>query len=207
MDPLETLLRPLVVLINRQIRATTPAREACQEIAASVIAIRVKNSALATYFHISEDEITLTGRYAEEPDVVITGSLLALTQLATPAAAEAIRDGTVELHGDARIAQSLERLLRYAKPDIEEELSVLLGDTAARNIGEFARRARKWGEDARETMQQNIREYLQEESRAVPSRQEIDDFRNNVHALRDDVARIEARLNRLIDSRSLKGER
>ena len=207
MDPLETLLRPLVVLINRQIRATTPAREACQEIAASVIAIRVKNSALATYFHISEDEITLTGRYAEEPDVVITGSLLALTQLATPAAAEAIRDGTVELHGDARIAQSFERLLRYAKPDIEEELSVLLGDTAARNIGEFARRARKWGEDARETMQQNIREYLQEESRAVPSRQEIDDFRNNVHALRDDVARIEARLNRLIDSRSLKGER
>lgn len=197
MDPLETLLRPLVALINRQIRATTPAREICQDIAGSVIAIRVKDSGLATYFHIRDDRISLTGRYTGEPDVVINGSLLMLARLATPSATAAIRDGSVELHGDAHIAQQFQRLLHYARPDIEEELSTLLGDTAAQNLGNFARRARAWGEDARETMRQNISEYLQEESRAVPSQTEVEMFRQNVNTLRDDVARFEARLNRL----------
>ena len=42
-------------------------------------------------------------------------------------------------------------------------------------------------------MQQNIGEYLQEESRTVPGRHETDTFRDQVNALRDDVARCEAR--------------
>jgi ubiquinone biosynthesis protein UbiJ len=43
----------------------------------------------------------------------------------------------------------------------------------------------------------NIREYLQEESRDVPSRYEVDRFVSDVNALRDDVDRLEARINRL----------
>jgi ubiquinone biosynthesis protein UbiJ len=206
MDPLATLLRPLVTLINRQIRATTPAQEICREIAGNVVAIRVSDSSLATYFHIQEDGITMTGRYTSEPEVVISGSLLSLAKLATPSATQAIRDGSVELHGDARVAQSFQQLLRYARPDIEEELSGLLGDAAANSIGNFARRARDWGENARQTMHQNISEYLQEESRAVPSRDEVSAFRDEVNTLRDDVARFEARLNKLVVSQtSTKG--
>lgn len=202
MDPLETLLRPLVALMNRQIHATTPARDICREITGNVVAVRVSDSSLATYFHIGDDGVTMTGRYTEEPDVIITGSLLSLARLATPSATEAIRDGSVSLHGDARVAQSFQQLLHYSRPDIEEELSSLVGDSAAHSIGVFARRAREWGESARDTMQQNISEYLQEESRAVPSRQEVDVFRHDVATLRDDVARFEARLNRLIVSRA-----
>jgi ubiquinone biosynthesis protein UbiJ len=46
-------------------------------------------------------------------------------------------------------------------------------------------------------MASNIREYLQEESRDVPSRYEVERFAQQVDSLRDDVARLEARLNRL----------
>ena len=203
MDPLETLLRPLVALINRQIHATTPAREICREIAGSVVAVRVSDSSLATYFHIDDNGVTMTGRYIDEPDVIITGSLLSLARLATPSATEAIRDGSVSLHGEARVAQSFQQLLRYARPDVEEELSNLIGDSAAHTLGVFARRAREWGISARETMQQNISEYLQEESRAVPSRDEVEAFQHDVETLRDDVARFEARLNKMIVSQSV----
>jgi ubiquinone biosynthesis protein UbiJ len=44
----------------------------------------------------------------------------------------------------------------------------------------------------------NIREYLQEESRAAPSRYEVDRFTKDIGTLRDDVDRLEARLNRLV---------
>ena len=44
----------------------------------------------------------------------------------------------------------------------------------------------------------NIREYLQEESRDVPTRYEVDRFTKQVGTLRDDVERVAARLNRLV---------
>jgi ubiquinone biosynthesis protein UbiJ len=50
-------------------------------------------------------------------------------------------------------------------------------------------------------MGDNIREYLQEESRDTPSRYEVERFTAKVNTLRDDVARVEARLNRLLDNR------
>ena len=55
-------------------------------------------------------------------------------------------------------------------------------------------------------MRQNLSEYLQEESRAVPSRHEVDTFRQQVDTLRDDVARFEARLNWLAASRPATGD-
>ena len=44
-------------------------------------------------------------------------------------------------------------------------------------------------------MSDNVREYLQEESRDVPSRYEVERFADEVGRLRDDVDRLEARIN------------
>ena len=85
-------------------------------------------------------------------------------------------------------------LLYHGKPDLEEELAGFIGDSAAHGIGEFSRRLRSWSQDAARTMSQNVGEYLQEESDAVPSRSEMSAFRKSVGRLRDDVARFEARL-------------
>jgi len=202
MDPLQALLRPLTVLMNRQIAVTTPARELCSELDGGVVAVRVRDTGLAAYFLIHGDGIDLAGASTREPDVVVSGSLLSLARLATPNAAEAIREGNVELSGDARIAQGFQRLLRYAKPDIEEELSAVIGDSAAHGLSQFARQLKEWGSEARATLQQNFAEYLQEESGALPSRADMERFRNDVSVLRDDVARMEARLKRLAASRA-----
>ena len=197
MSQLETLLRPLAALLNRQIQAKTPARELCAELEDRVFAVRVTDTALAMYIIVGPGEIFLTNEYSDEPDVVISGSLLSLARLAGPDGDTAIRDGTVDLTGDAVLAQQFQDLLRYGRPDLEEELSAAVGDVVAHTIGEFARDAGRWGKAARSTLRQNVGEYLQEESRVVPSRYETDAFRKQVETLRDDVARFEARLKRL----------
>ncbi|MGB5165181.1 MAG: hypothetical protein WBN61_07990, partial [Woeseiaceae bacterium] len=56
----------------------------------------------------------------------------------------------------------------------------------------------RWARAARSTMGANVREYLQEESGDVPSRYEVEKFTTQVSVLRDDVARVEARINRLL---------
>jgi ubiquinone biosynthesis protein UbiJ len=194
MPSLEALLRPAASMINRQIAAKSPARQLCAGLAGRVMALRVSNTALAMYLVADENQVMLSAAYNEDPDVVITGSLLALTRLAGPDGDAMIRDGEVELIGDALVAQQFQKLLRYGRPDIEEELSGVVGDVAAHGIGEFIRSVGEWGRQARDTMRQNVGEYLQEESRSVPSRDEVDAFRGQVDALRDDVARFEARI-------------
>ena len=197
MSPLEAVLRPITSLLNRNIRETTPARELCSKLDGKVIAIRVSNTALAAWFVIHEDMLELVTDYEDEPDVLISGSLLTLARMTGESGIGALRDGSLELTGDAHTAERFQRLLSLAKPDPEEELSGLVGDAAAHRLGELARGIGNWARDARSTMEANIREYLQEESRDAPSRYEVDRFADDVDTLRDDVDRLEARINRL----------
>lgn len=197
MNPLEAALGPVARVLNRNIQATTPARELCKKLAGTVVAIRVRNTALTAWFIVHDDMLELTTEAELEPDVLISGSLLTLASMAGEAGARSIRAGSLELTGDPILAEEFQQLLSYAKPDLEEELSGLVGDAAAHQLGEIARGLGNWSREARSTMGENIREYLQEESRDLPSRYEVDRFAENVSALRDDVDRLEARIRRL----------
>lgn len=196
-SPLEVLLRPVARILNRNIAETTPARELAGELSGCTVAIRARDTAINMYFEFDDDVVALNTEYAEDPDVLITGSLVTLTRMLGGAGESAIRDGDVELTGDAATAQRFQKLLDFAKPDIEEELSHIIGDVAAHRLAEFARGVGNWARETRSTMGSNVREYLQEESREVPSRYEVERFTQQVGALRDDVERVAARLSRL----------
>ncbi len=196
-DPLEALLRPIAEVLNRNIAETTSARELATQLDGKTVAIRVRDTALAMYFVFDQDIVTLATEFDADPDVVITGSLVALARMAGGAGAQAIRDGNIDLTGDAATAQRFQDLLDHAKPDIEEELSRVIGDVAAHQLAEFARGVGLWVRGARSTMGDNVREYLQEESRDLPTRYEVEKFGQQVGELRDDVERIAARLKRL----------
>ena len=195
--PLEVLLRPVADVLNRNIAETTPARELAAELNGATIAIRARDTALNMYFIFDEDVVVLSIDYSDEPDVVITGSLVTLARMMGGAGEAAIRGGDVDLTGDAATAQRFQKLLDFAKPDLEEELSRVIGDVAAHRLAEFARGVGNWARETRSTMGNNVREYLQEESREVPTRYEVDRFTKQVGTLRDDVERIAARLSRL----------
>ena len=199
-SPLQALLRPIADILNRNIAEITPAREIAAELNGTTVAIRVRDTALGAYFVFDDDVVALCAAYTGDPDVVITGSLITLARMMKGSGEAAIRSGDVDLTGDAATAQRFQKLLDLARPDIEEELSRVIGDIAAHRIAEVARGVGQWARDARSTMGGNIREYLQEESRDVPTRYEVDRFTKQVGTLRDDVERIAARLKRLESS-------
>lgn len=197
MNPLEFLMQTIARVLNRNIHESTPARELCAQLDGKVIAIRVRDTALAGYFEIADGAVELHTEHDGDADVAITGSIVTLALMAGE---DSIRDGSLDLAGDAATAQRFQQLLEHAKPDIEEELSTFIGDAAAHTLGEFARAFGRWARDARSTMRDNIREYLQEESREVPSRYEVDRFSRDVGKLRDDVDRLAARIERFTSS-------
>jgi ubiquinone biosynthesis protein UbiJ len=115
-------------------------------------------------------------------------------RLLGPQPEAALRTGSVHIHGDAEVAQTFSELLKAARPDLEEELSRLIGDVAAHQIGNAARSLVGFAQRSVTTFTQNISEFLQEEGRDVPSRTEAEEFIRDVDRLRDDVDRIEARI-------------
>jgi ubiquinone biosynthesis accessory factor UbiJ len=105
--------------------------------------------------------------------------------------------GGLRIEGDAEVAQAFRDLMQAAKPDVEEELSRLIGDVAAHQLSRFAQDAMDLGRRIGRTFAQNVSEFLQEESRDVVTRVEVDEFNHAVDKLRDDVERAAARLERL----------
>jgi ubiquinone biosynthesis accessory factor UbiJ len=197
MDALDAVLRPIATVLNRNIDESTPARELAAQLDGRTIGIRVRDSALAMYFTIDSGVVALHAECAAEPDVVVTGPLLKLARMAGKGGDRAIRDGSLQLTGSARTAKAFQALLGHARPDPEEALSRLVGDTASHRLGNIARGVRDWARASRSTLTANVREYLQEESRDLPSRQEVEHFSRQLDTLRDDVDRAAARLDRL----------
>jgi len=197
MDALEALFRPISNILNRNIAEITPARELCGRLEKKTVAVRVRDTALALSFGFDDNVMTLSTELPDDPDVVISGSLVTLAKVARGGGQTELRDGSLDVTGNAAVADAFRELLGYAKPDIEEELSGFIGDAAAHRLGELARIVGNWAREARDTMGANIREYLQEESRDLPSRYEVERFTRALNVLRDDVDRAEARLKRL----------
>lgn len=138
---------------------------------------------------------------AAAADTTISGSLPALLQLFKGGTIRDLQGTTggrrAQIRGDAEIANRYRELFLLARPDPEEELSRWIGDIAARRLSQFARRALAAARRVRRTAGENIAEYLQEESRDLVNKTELEEFLRGVDAVRDIAERIEARLKRL----------
>lgn len=131
---------------------------------------------------------------AAAANATISGSLPALLQLFKGGGT---RRPAAQVRGDAEIANLYRELFALARPDPEEELSRWIGDMPARRISRFAAHAREYLLRAGRTAGENIAEYLQEESRDLVNKTELDEFLRGVDRMRETADRIEARLARL----------
>jgi ubiquinone biosynthesis protein UbiJ len=125
---------------------------------------------------------------------VISGSVPALLQMLKGGASSAQTRSSVQIRGDAEIANAYRELFAAARPDLEEELSRWVGDMPARHLSQLARSVRTWARRARRTAAENIAEYLQEEGRDLVTKTELDEFLRGVDGVREGVDRIEASL-------------
>ena len=123
------------------------------------------------------------------PDAEISGSLLNLAALAGSHPEEVIQRGDVTIRGDAEVAQKFRELAMLLKPDVEEELSRLIGDTPAHQALRLVRMATGFGRRAAQTGVRNVAEYLAHERGDLVPRAEAEDFYRGVERLREDLDR------------------
>jgi ubiquinone biosynthesis accessory factor UbiJ len=152
------------------------------------------------------DGLQVFGAYEGEPDCLLRGSPLALARMGLAERKEdQLFGGEVQIEGDTRLAQEFGAFLGGLDVDWEEQLSRLVGDPIAHQVGSGLRMVADWGRKSSDTLNQDLKEYLQEEGRLVPTAYEVQGFLDRVDTLRDDVERLAARIERLARGRQGSG--
>jgi ubiquinone biosynthesis protein UbiJ len=194
------LISTLENVLNRGLPRSPRAQQLCAElegrrllIVAAGAQIRVESSGAALKLS-GVDAETLT---SAPPDATISGGPLSLLALAGSTPEAVLQRGDVRIEGDAELAQKFRELALLLRPDLEEELSLVLGDVPAHQIGRYARVLAGWTHKAATTTVRNLAEYLGHERRDGVSRNEAEPFLRSVDSLREDVDRLAARIDLL----------
>jgi ubiquinone biosynthesis protein UbiJ len=195
MSAIDKTLQPFINMLNKQIVEKTPAFNLSKELEGKIISMKIKDTEHHINFIMTENKLR-TYNNTDDHDVQITASLLTFTSLIKNNPEDAVRDGLLNFQGDIGIGQKFQQLMRYTKPDLEEELSFLVGDMAAHSIGSVNSKISHWIKDSKNVIEQNISEYLQEEQKILPSQYEFNKFQTAVNKLRDDVDRIEIKFKK-----------
>ena len=145
-------------------------------------------------FLILEDGRLASPSAAAEPEVRI--ALPAMAPLLMLQGSEAVMR-EARLEGSANFAEALGFVIRNLRWDVEEDLSKLVGDIAAHRLVGGARDAVAWHQEAARRLAENLAEYFTEEDPQIARRTAIADFLTDVDRLRDDLARLEKRVQRL----------
>jgi ubiquinone biosynthesis protein UbiJ len=196
-NPLNVVFGQLNAAMNRNVEQSARATAIAQQLDGRALALEFAGTPVTLFFRVADGRIAIGLRDDDDAaDATLTGSPLSLLSMVGPDAEERFRGSSIRIAGDAEVAQRFRDLLQQAQPDLEEELSRVVGDVAAHQVASFARGFFDWGRKAADSFSANVAEYLQEEGRDVPVRVEVEEFLESVDQLREATDRLEARLAR-----------
>lgn len=137
-------------------------------------------------------------------DTVIRSSPLGLIRLSLLPASKmrSLFNDDISISGDVELGQSVKKLFDEMDIDWEGHLARFTGDVVAYQVGSFFRQGFAFKRQMSDSVRHNLTEYLQEELRVFPPREEINDFFKDVDDLSLRVERLAAHVNQLLKSAS-----
>jgi len=192
------LLVALEQTLNRIVALDPEGAQRLASLQGKVICIELKGFGTRIYVIPAANRLQIFGAYDAEPDCVMRGAPIVLARMGMAERKEdSLFSGQVQIDGDTGLAQDFGDFIGALEIDWEEQLSRLTGDPIAHQIGSGVRSVSRWGRRSFDVLAEDLKEYLQEEGRVLPTRYELDAFLSGVDTLRDDCERLSARLERL----------
>ncbi|MBR0567366.1 SCP2 sterol-binding domain-containing protein [Azoarcus sp. L1K30] len=146
-------------------------------------------------FSVSSDGHLASCSSDEEPDVCLQLPL-SETSRALTGGIEALMS-KVRISGNAEFADALGFVFRHLRWDLEEDLSHMIGDIAAHRVVNTGIALGAAQKRLATNLSGNLVEYLTEEVPMLTTRAMLPRFDEDIRALRDAVARLEKRVDRL----------
>jgi ubiquinone biosynthesis protein UbiJ len=194
----ERLLAHLGYAIARLLEFDPDTAKALAALEGRVVAIEIEGIARRLFLVPGNHGLSMRFEHADTPQVRMRGTVSDFLTLARSRLRnEPIPAGTIEIIGDLSTAQHVQDIVNRLDIDWEEMLAHLLGDTAARKLGNLVRDLGAWLRTSQQSMELNVSEYVHFETEVVPEREAVDAFMQNVDTLRADSDRLAERVKRL----------
>lgn len=110
----------------------------------------------------------------------------------------------VAVSGDSEFAEALNYVCRNLRWDAEEDLARVFGDIVAHRMMQTGETLRQWGAQAGDNLARSFAEYWTEEQPLIARASDVEKFNRDVDRLRDDVARLEKRVEDLLNRQDAK---
>ncbi|MCP4125593.1 MAG: hypothetical protein GY753_00855 [Gammaproteobacteria bacterium] len=184
--------------INQHISMDQNAGAQMAQLHGRVIALEVLGTGHTLYLVPGPEMIQLLSSYEGEPDCLLQGSPLTITQLRRPVPeGEDPVPTDMRVSGESELAQQFCRILRGVEINWEAYLSQYTGSLIAGEVSKAIDFAAYWRDHIIDTLNRDLREYLQEEGAVLPTQHEIDAFGNGVLQLEQRLRQLQQRIERL----------
>lgn len=191
MSAFENALNTFISLDSQSAKYLTP-------LAGKVISITIHPFNETLYLCPTADSIQILDYSSVKADTQLTGTAFAFGLMGISSnPMRAIFSGNVKIEGDMHLGKKFQELFAKLDINIEPVLARYTGETIANKLTQLFRSGKNWSNETIETFNLNLSEFLQEETRDLPSAPEIDIYYTQVDKLRTDYDRLQSRIERL----------
>ena len=185
-------LQPILYAVNRLLASEPWAIETLKPYIGKSVSLLLGPFSL-TLVMSSQVRFALA-KSALTPDLTVTLPAAEISALAmAPERASAL----LKIEGDSDFAQALSLVANNLRPDLEEQLSRVFGDALSVRIVAGFNAFTATVRGSRRRAAENVAEYLLEEQPLLIRVRDVDDLSAQLRALRDDLARLEKRIEHL----------
>lgn len=195
--------RTLQVALNRVAALDPDLRGALTKLDGRRIGVRLTGAELAFDIVVRDGALRVEPPLHPEDtsarsDLSIAATPFLLLAMAMPREGDTLPPGKVEIAGDAELARRMEKLARDFAPDFEAAFARAFGEVLGVPIARAFRDATQWLREGAEHAATDTADWLRDDARLVVPRGEMDDFLDEIDALRERVERLDARVRRLL---------
>jgi ubiquinone biosynthesis accessory factor UbiJ len=190
--------RALERALNRLLQLDPDTQAALSGLEGKRISLHLEAPNIALEISVQEASLKVGPVLTDEADLGVRSNLSGvLSQLPFFRGSHRAPAGKVRIHGDAELAQRLQKLASQFDPDWDKPFVDLFGVIIGVQVAKGAREALKHADFIAKKFANDSADYLTEESRDVVSAAELNAFHDDVDALRDRAERVLARFEKL----------
>jgi ubiquinone biosynthesis protein UbiJ len=153
-----------------------------------------------TLTFVFSQQIDVLADYEGQPDCYLSLNLSVLPELREQSnITKLIKQDKLILEGDIQLAQKFAQLMTDCKPDLEEWLSRVTGDVVAHTLVQGVKNVGGFVASQANKHQNHFAQVLTEEWKIAPASLEVAHFCDQVDDVKSAAARLEAKLNALLE--------
>lgn len=192
-------LKALEQAINLAMNLDDNSQERIAALHGKIIEMIIMPLGIHFFIGFENGRITLDEQCEQKPDTIIHSSPIGLIRLSLLPASKArsLFNDRIRLSGDIELGQQVKKLIDDLDIDWEGHLAQFTGDVIAHQVGSVFKQGLAFHQRFGLSMRNNLTNYLQEETRIFPPREECEDFYQDIDQLVMDTDRLEAQINLL----------